>query len=56
MKDEKQEKAVLVRQYKNGYRKKPEGKREAKAAEAAAVYLLGAYCPAPESEKGDRLP
>lgn len=35
MKKGKQEKAVLVRQYKNGYRKKPEGKRETKTAEAA---------------------
>lgn len=42
MKKGKQEKAVLVRQYKNGYRKKPEGKREVKAAEAAAVRLLAA--------------
>ena len=39
--------AVLVRQYKAGYCKKPEGKREMKAAEAVAVYLLGTYCPAP---------
>ncbi len=47
MKLGKLEQAILIRQYKTGYRKKPEDKRETKAAEAAAVYLLGTYCPAP---------
>lgn len=32
--------ATLVRQYEAGYRKKPEGRREVKAAAAAAVRLL----------------
>jgi len=32
--------AVLVREYEAGYRRKPEGRREIKAAEAAAVRLL----------------
>ena len=30
----------LVREYEAGYRRKPEGRREIKAAEAAAVRLL----------------
>ena len=33
-------KAPLVREYKAGYRRKPEGAREVKAAETAAVELL----------------
>ena len=37
-----QEQAVLIREYEAGYRRKPEGKREVKAAEAAAVRLLAA--------------
>ncbi len=37
-----QEQAVLIREYEAGYRRKPEGKREVKAAEAAAVRLLSA--------------
>ena len=32
--------AALVREYEAGYRRKPEGRREMKAAEAAAVRLL----------------
>ena len=32
--------AALVREYEAGYRRKPEGRREIKAAEAAAVRLL----------------
>ena len=32
--------AALVREYEAGYRRKPEGRREVKAAEAAAVRLL----------------
>jgi len=32
--------ATLVREYEAGYRRKPEGRREIKAAEAAAVRLL----------------
>ena len=32
--------AGLVREYEAGYRRKPEGRREIKAAEAAAVRLL----------------
>ena len=32
--------ATLVREYEAGYRRKPEGRRETKAAEAAAVRLL----------------
>ncbi len=35
-----QNEALLVREYEAGYRKKPEGRREVKAAEAAAVRLL----------------
>ena len=35
-----QEQAVLIREYEAGYRKKPESKREVKAAEASAVRLL----------------
>ena len=35
-----QTKAALVREYEAGYRRKPEGRREIKAAEAAAVRLL----------------
>jgi metal-responsive CopG/Arc/MetJ family transcriptional regulator len=31
---------ALVREYEAGYRRKPEGRREIKAAEAAAVRLL----------------
>jgi metal-responsive CopG/Arc/MetJ family transcriptional regulator len=34
--------AVLVREYEAGYRKRPESRREVKAAEAAAVRLLAA--------------
>lgn len=37
-----QEQAVLIREYEAGYRRKPEGKREVKAAEAAAMRLLAA--------------
>ena len=37
---EQQAHAVLVREYVAGYRRKPEGRREIKAAEAAAVRLL----------------
>lgn len=33
---------VLVREYEAGYRRRPETRREVKAAEAAAVRLLGA--------------
>ncbi|HSF01558.1 MAG TPA: ribbon-helix-helix domain-containing protein [Solirubrobacterales bacterium] len=32
--------AALVREYEAGYRRKPEGRREIEAAEAAAVRLL----------------
>ncbi|HEV8675268.1 MAG TPA: ribbon-helix-helix domain-containing protein [Methylomirabilota bacterium] len=32
--------AALVREYEAGYRRKPEGRREIQAAEAAAVRLL----------------
>jgi len=32
--------AALIREYEAGYRRKPEGRREIKAAEAAAVRLL----------------
>jgi len=32
--------ATLVREYEAGYRREPEGRREIKAAEAAAVRLL----------------
>ena len=35
-----QEQAILIREYEAGYRRKPEGKREVKAAAAAAVRLL----------------
>ena len=35
-----QTQAALVREYQAGYRRKPEGRREVKAAEAAAVRLL----------------
>jgi Arc/MetJ-type ribon-helix-helix transcriptional regulator len=35
-----QAQAALVREYEAGYRRKPEGRREIKAAEAAAVPLL----------------
>ncbi len=35
-----QAEATLVREYEAGYRRKPEGRREIKAAEAAAVRLL----------------
>lgn len=35
-----QRQAALVREYEAGYRRKPEGRREIKAAEAAAVRLL----------------
>ncbi|MEK7879201.1 MAG: ribbon-helix-helix protein, CopG family [candidate division NC10 bacterium] len=34
--------AALVREYEAGYRRKPEGRREINAAEAAAVRLLSA--------------
>jgi metal-responsive CopG/Arc/MetJ family transcriptional regulator len=37
---ESQTEAALVREYQAGYRRKPEGRREIKAAEAAAVRLL----------------
>jgi metal-responsive CopG/Arc/MetJ family transcriptional regulator len=37
-----QEQAMLIREYEAGYRRKPESKREVKAAEAAAVRLLAA--------------
>jgi metal-responsive CopG/Arc/MetJ family transcriptional regulator len=33
---------ALVREYEAGYRRKPEGRREIKAAEAAAIRLLAA--------------
>ena len=33
---------VLLRKYEYGYRRRPEGKREVSAAEAAAVHLLAA--------------
>lgn len=33
---------ALVREYEAGYRRKPEGRREVKAAQAAAVRLLAA--------------
>ena len=36
----RQEEVLLVREYEAGYRKKPETRREVKAAEAAAVQLL----------------
>lgn len=35
-----QNEALLIREYEAGYRKKPEGRREVEAAEAAAVRLL----------------
>ncbi|MGH7311242.1 MAG: ribbon-helix-helix protein, CopG family [Candidatus Rokuibacteriota bacterium] len=35
-----QAQAALAREYQAGYRRKPEGRREIKAAEAAAVRLL----------------
>ncbi len=35
-----QEQSVLIRAYEAGYRKKPETRREVKAAEAAAVRML----------------
>ena len=35
-----QAQAALVREYEAGYRRKPEGRREIRAAEAAAVCLL----------------
>lgn len=35
-----QTQAALVRQYQAGYRRRPEGRREIKAARAAAVRLL----------------
>ena len=44
MKKGKQKKIGLIRQYKAGYRKKPESKREVRAAEAEAVFLLAAHC------------
>ncbi len=37
-----QEQSVLIREYEAGYRKTPETRREAKAAEAAAVRMLTA--------------
>jgi metal-responsive CopG/Arc/MetJ family transcriptional regulator len=36
----RQSEAVLVREYEEGYRRKPESRREVKAAKAAAVRLL----------------
>jgi len=35
-----QAKVTLVREYEAGYRRKPESRREVKAAQAAAVRLL----------------
>ena len=35
-----QAQVALVREYEAGYRRKPEGRREIKAAEATAVRLL----------------
>ncbi len=35
-----QTQAALVREYEAGYRRRPEGRREIRAAEAAAVRLL----------------
>lgn len=35
-----QAEALLVREYEAGYRKRPEGRREVRAAEAAAVRLF----------------
>jgi metal-responsive CopG/Arc/MetJ family transcriptional regulator len=35
-----QAQTALVREYEAGYRRRPEGRREVKAAEAAAVRLL----------------
>ena len=35
-----QAQAALIREYEAGYRRKPEGRREIKAAEAAVVRLL----------------
>jgi len=37
-----QEELALVREYEEGYRRRPEGRREIEAAEAAAVQLLRA--------------
>ncbi len=37
---DQQAQAALVREYEAGYRRRPEGRREIKAAEAAAVRLL----------------
>jgi metal-responsive CopG/Arc/MetJ family transcriptional regulator len=37
---EHQAQTALVREYEAGYRRRPEGRREIKAAEAAAVRLL----------------
>jgi metal-responsive CopG/Arc/MetJ family transcriptional regulator len=37
---ERQEEAPLVREYEAGYRRRPEGKQEIKAARAAATRLL----------------
>lgn len=37
---DRQTQAALVREYTAGYRRRPEGRREIKAAEAAAVRLL----------------
>ena len=45
MKKGEREQFGLIRQYKAGYRKKPESKREVRAAEAEAVFLLAAHCP-----------
>ena len=45
MKRRTQEQVSLTQQYKAGYRRKPEGKREARLAEAMAVWLLAAHCP-----------
>ncbi len=37
-----QAQAALIREYEAGYRREPEGRREIKAAEAAAVRLFSA--------------
>jgi metal-responsive CopG/Arc/MetJ family transcriptional regulator len=39
---EQQEQTILIREYEAGHRRKPESRREVKAAEAAAVRLLSA--------------
>jgi hypothetical protein len=45
MKRRTQEQVSLTRQYRAGYRKKPEDKHEVEAAEAMAVWLLAGHCP-----------